>query len=152
MPTTSRLLTAFAALVLALDGIAALALSATSMLFRTSVAAVEGRTGNPNDHLGWWAIGFLVLAVAAFVAAWRAAHHARTGRWLGMLVAGVGTVVAASVLWALATEATVDLGGLVLAALVLVAQVLVLVTLARWVPGVAERADTARKQSQVGDQ
>jgi hypothetical protein len=130
VPTTSRsLYQPLAALVLALDGVAALVLSGTSLLFMNSVAAIEGQTGNPNAHLVWWALGFLVLAVAAFVAAWRAARRARSGRWLGMLVAGASAVLAGSVLWSIATTSPIEMRGLAVVAAVLLAQVLVLFTL-----------------------
>jgi hypothetical protein len=135
VPTSSRsLFLPLAALVLALDGLAALVLSGTSLLFMNAVAAIEGQTGNPNAHLGWWALGFLVVAVAAFVAAWRAARRARSGRWLGMLVAGATTVMAGSALWAMATASPIDLRGLAVMGAVLLAQVLVLAALAAWAP------------------
>jgi hypothetical protein len=135
--TSRSLLPALAALVLVLDGLAALVLSGTSLLFMNSVAAIEGRTGNPNAHLGWWAVGFLILALAAFIAAWRTARRARSGRWVGMLVAGVTALLAGSVMWGIATASPIELGGLVAAAAVVLAQVLVLFTLVNWRPAEA---------------
>lgn len=136
MPTTSRSFwLSLTALVLAFDGLAALLLSGASLLFMNlSVAAIEGRSGNPNSQLIWWVVGLFVLAVVAFVAAWQAARRIRTGRVLGTLVAAAVAIAAGWGLLAIVGAPPLDLGGVALGAAVLMAQVLVLVTLFNWKP------------------
>jgi hypothetical protein len=112
-----------AALVLALDGLAAWLLSATLFLMSSSVAAIEGRTGNPNSSLAWWALAFFVVGIAAFVAAWLAVRRGNRGRSLGVLVAGVAALAAAAAIWSIVVASPLDVGTLAVAIGILLAQV-----------------------------
>jgi hypothetical protein len=123
-----------AALVLAVDGLGALALGLTSFLFANfSMAAVEGRTGNPNAGLGSLALVFAVVGLACLVAAWRIARGSRSTRFLGAaLVAIVAAVVALT-----AVGGSMEPAGRITGGAIALVHAIVAIALIRWSPSAA---------------
>jgi hypothetical protein len=116
---------ALAGLVLALDGVGAWLLSLVALLLSTSVSAVQGRTGNSNDHLVGWALGLFALGLVAFFAAWRTRRGTGVGHTLGFAVAIAVAVAAGAASWAGLTARPMDAGTAAVAVAVLLMQVAV---------------------------
>lgn len=117
-----------AALVLLLDGLAALAFAAISLAFTMAPAAVEGRTGNPNAHLAWYALGMATFGVAALVASWRTARGRRGARLLG---AAVALIVAGLSAWVAAASTLEPVGWAAMGAII-AGNLLTVLALGRW--------------------
>lgn len=117
-----------AALVLLLNGVAALAFAAVSLVFTTAAAAVEGRTGNPNAHLAWYALGLAAFGVAALVASWRIGRGRRGARLPGAALALVVTGLAAWV----AVASSLEPAGWAAMAAIIGANLLIALALGRW--------------------
>ncbi len=121
-----------AALILAVDGVGAWFLALVSFVMSLSVAAVEGRTGDPNAHLAPLALAFFGFGIVAIVAAWCVVRGVRSGRVLGMPVAGAAAVAGAALIWSGITENPLNSGVVGLGVVVLLAQLGVARVLASW--------------------
>lgn len=117
-----------AALVLLLDGLAALAFAAVSLAFTMAPAAVEGRTGNPNAHLAWYALGLAAFGVAALIASWRIARGRRGARLPG---AAAALVVAGLSAW-VATASSLEPAGWAAMGGIIASNLLTVLALGRW--------------------
>ena len=134
-----------AALILAIDGVVAWLLAAVSFVMSLSVAAVEGRTGDPNAHLVPLALALFGFGIVAFVAAWCVVRGVRSGRVLGMPVAGAAAVAGAALIWSGITESPLNSGVLGLGLAVLLAQLAVVRVLAtRHLPSPVTRHPQSR--------
>lgn len=128
-----------AGIVLLVDGIVALFVSALLALFSIAPppAAIEGRA--PVDQTQWGlTLATLVFAIACFWAAQRALRGIRAGRVVGVVVAGIVVVLSGwYVVWFVTQPPGVDISVLLISLVVLAPQVLIIVGLLRWSPGVA---------------
>lgn len=139
---SSSLWTVLAGILLLVDGIVALIVSALLALFSIAPppAAIEGRA--PIDQTQWpLTLVTLLFAIACLWAAQRALRGIRAGRVVGVAAAGIVVVLAGWFLvWLVLQPRGIDLTGLAIVAAMLAPQVLAIVALLRWPPATADRS------------
>lgn len=124
---------AIAGVLLLLDGIVSLVISAGAAWFSLvpPIAAIEGRP--PIDQSQWLlALGSLAFAIASLWASQRALRGIRDGRMVGVALGGIAGVVVGSIL---VNAPVFDLGWLVAMLVFLAPQLLIVLGLLRWPRG-----------------